>query len=80
MLSRLDLSPSERQVVVETLLSYLEDRSSIVKTLALQALADIAAGDATYRSQILELLEKLVESGTPAMQSRVRRLLKMHEP
>lgn len=79
MISRLALNASEHQAVIEILQSYLDDKSSIVKTFAMQALADIATGDATFRPQIIALLKNLVVSGTPAMQARGRRLLKSLE-
>jgi len=57
MLAPLPLTEAEEGTVVELLLSYTNDRSSIVKTMSMQALADIAlrsrrwaAGDqAAYR-------------------------------
>jgi HEAT repeat protein len=48
MIPRLCLTPAERQRAAAALHRYLEDRSSIVKTLALQALAEGEA--ATRRS------------------------------
>jgi len=43
MLARLPLSGTEETAVLDILLSYTNDRSAIVKTMAMQALADIAA-------------------------------------
>lgn len=42
---RLSLNRSERAAAVEILLSYLKDKSSLVKTFALQALAELAQRD-----------------------------------
>lgn len=42
MLPRLKLNDKEKRRVVDTLLTYFADSSSIVKTFAMQALADIA--------------------------------------
>lgn len=75
LFSRLELSAPERRRVVEILTEYLTDRSSIVKTFAMQALADIAAQDSELRTPITERLKKLTRTGTPAMKSRGRRLL-----
>ncbi len=76
MLPRLELSGPERAAAVKWLLAYLEDDSRIVKTMAMQALADLAQTDAALRPQVRALLEKLMVYGSPAMRSRGRKLLK----
>jgi hypothetical protein len=55
---------------------YLEDQSSIVRTFALQALADLSRNDAGLRSRVREILEESVATGTAAMRARARKLLK----
>lgn len=75
VLPRLKLRQKERQQVIEILLSYFSDRSSIVKTFAMQACADIARQSPNLRASILVRLRELTASGTPAMKSRGRRLL-----
>jgi HEAT repeat protein len=75
MLPRLELSAKERAEAVEILLGYLEDESRIVKTASMQALADLAAGDARLQEQAIPLLEELTRTGSPAMRSRGRKLL-----
>lgn len=75
LIPRLDLSAEERDVAVEILLGYLDDESRIVKTFSMQALADLAERDPGLQSQIIPLLKKLTETGSPAMKSRGRRLL-----
>jgi hypothetical protein len=75
MLPRLDLNADERAAAFSVLLGYLNDRSRIVKTFAMQALADLAEDDATLRPQVIEPLEDLIRTGSPAMQSRGRKLL-----
>jgi hypothetical protein len=75
LFSRLELNPPERRRVAEILTGYLTDRSSIVKTFAMQALADIAARDSELRAPIMERLKRMTRMGTPAMKSRGRRLL-----
>jgi len=76
MLPRLEWSDEERAAVVQILLGYLDDESKIVKTFAMQALADFAERDASLRPRVIQLLEELVETGSPAMKSRGRKLLK----
>ena len=75
MFSRLELGRDERRVVVEILLNYLGDKSRIVKTFSIQALADIAEVDSSFRLQVVDLIEELTRSGSPAVNSRARKLL-----
>jgi HEAT repeat protein len=75
LFSRLELSKAERRLVVSILSDYLKDESKIVKTFAMQALADIAEQDAELRAPIIKKLETLTRTGSPAMKSRGRKLL-----
>jgi len=75
MVPRLALNVKERQRAVSLLTSYLDDRSSIVKTFALQALADFAAQDHNIRPSVMETLRQAMRNGTPAMKARSRKLL-----
>ena len=75
MVPRLKLIPAEAQRVASQLTVYLEDRSSIVKTFALQGLWELAQQHASVRPLVLELLERAARSGTPAMRARSRKLL-----
>jgi len=75
MVPRLLLNAKERQIAISTLNTYLEDPSSIVKTFALQGLADLARHEPSIRSQVVELLREATRNGTPAMKARSRKLL-----
>ncbi|HKF53407.1 MAG TPA: hypothetical protein VKB26_13915, partial [Candidatus Acidoferrales bacterium] len=75
MVSRLELNARERQRAVALLQEYLEDRSSIVRTFALQGLADLAESDESIRPMVMEILREAVRSGTAAMKARSRKLL-----
>lgn len=75
LLPRLPWSEAERAQVVEILLTYLNDSSKIVKTFSMQALADLAGQDASLRPQVVKLLTEFTQTGSPAMQSRGRKLL-----
>jgi hypothetical protein len=75
ILPRLPLTPRERTVAIDIFFDYLKDRSSIVKTHAMQALADFAARDPKLKTKILPLLAELTEIGTAAMRARGRKLL-----
>lgn len=76
MIPRLALTARERALAVDILFDYLRDRSSIVKTFAMQGLASLAGTDSALRVRILPLLEELTEIGTPAMRARGRKLLR----
>jgi hypothetical protein len=75
VLPRLKLNQKDRERVVELLMSFFDDNSSIVKTFAMQALADIARQDPTFHSLILTHLRELTATGTPAMKARGQKLL-----
>lgn len=75
LFSRMALTAKERRVAVEILAEYLKDKSKIVKTFSMQALADIAAQDETLRRPLIKQLEKLTRTGSPAMQARGKKLL-----
>ncbi len=75
MIPRLRLTPQERQRAVERLKEYLQVRSSIVKTHALQGLWELAGADDELRSDVTEFLETASRNGTAAMKARARKLL-----
>jgi hypothetical protein len=74
MLPRLKLNRPELQHVVGILMEYFDDSSSIVKTLAMQALADFAHQAPALRQPVLLHLKELTLIGTPAMKARGRKL------
>jgi HEAT repeat protein len=76
MIPRLNLHRRERLQVVGILRRYLADRSSIVRTCALQALADLAAQDNSLVIQVEALLRNSLRNGTAAMKARSRKLLR----
>ena len=60
-----------------TILSaYLDGRSKIVVTFALQALADFAAADETLRSDAARLFRGFIKTGSPALKSRAKKCLR----
>jgi hypothetical protein len=76
---RLELTIPECRRVAWTLQSWLEDTSSIVKTCALQGLADLTSLDPSLQPVVLDLLRIHSRSGTPAMRARGRMLLRQLE-
>jgi hypothetical protein len=79
MLPRLHLSPAERQRAFRVLTEYLQDKSSIVKTFAIQGLFDLSVGDPGLRPQVEEVLRVSLRDGTAAMRARSRKLIKLME-
>ena len=75
MVPRVPLNATERQLAISALNTYLEDRSSIVKTFALQGLADLAQSDPDVRLEVKDILREATRNGTPAMKARGRKLL-----
>jgi hypothetical protein len=76
MVPRLELSKPETERAATALQRYLEDRSSIVKTFALQGLANLARQDSNLREPARRALEESLRTGTAAMKARARKLLK----
>jgi len=80
MLPRLDLDRSERRRAEALMRGYLDDKSRIAQTFALQALADLAIGDAALRRRLLPLIEQLARTGSPAVRARARKLIGALKP
>jgi hypothetical protein len=77
MLPRLKLSQKEKDGVISILRGYLEDRSSIVKVCAMQALAEFAVNDHGLVSSVKPVIERACRNGTPAMRARGRKLISL---
>jgi hypothetical protein len=75
LLPRLALTPPHRARAITILRGFLDDDSEIVRTCAMQALADLAEHDEQMRAWVRPLLAELTRTGTPAMRSRGRKLL-----
>jgi hypothetical protein len=71
----LALDPQQRTQALAILHGLLDDESRIVRTFAMQALADLAEHDERLRRRVLPLLAELTRAGTPAMRCRDRKLL-----
>jgi len=72
---RLILNDREREAAFSALNVYLKDRSSIVKTFALQGLADLAENEPSLQPRVIEILRGAIRNGTAAMKARSRKLL-----
>jgi hypothetical protein len=75
MFPRLKLTPPERQAVVNILLDFLNDESKIVQTFSMQAIADIARHDSSFRPLARKVIERRTRSGSPGIKDRGKRLL-----
>ncbi len=75
LFSRVEWTRAERTRLIAILQEYLKDKSSIVRTFAMQALGDIALKDAKLKPSIVKQLKDLTETGTPAMKARGKKLL-----
>ena len=76
LLSRLPLSTEETATVVKLLLSFTNDRSSIVRTMTMQALTDIALRRPHFLPEVKEHIQELSLIGSPAMKARGKKLLR----
>lgn len=75
VLPRLELSRRDCEIVVEVCRRYLQDKSRIVKTFAMQGLADLTKQDPRLTNSIRPLISSLTRTGSPSMKSRGRKLL-----
>lgn len=79
IITQLMLTRPECRRVADVLTGWLDDRSSIVKTCAMQGLAELTQQDKSMKDEVLDLLRDLTRSGTPAMRARGRQLVKQME-
>ncbi|MEX1139878.1 MAG: hypothetical protein WEB33_03755 [Bacteroidota bacterium] len=77
MMSRIEWNSRERVALITILEEYLRDRSSIVRTNAMQTLANLALQDKKLKGQIMKRLKDLTTAGTPAMKARGKKLLEV---
>jgi hypothetical protein len=75
MIPRLHLGQQERVRATDALRSFPGDRSSIVRTCAIQALVELSRGIPEMEADVIDLLERTCRNGTPAMKARSRNLL-----
>ena len=80
IMGRLPLTRPEARRVAVFLEPWLDDPSSVIKTAALQGLADMARIDPSLLPSVLDTLHIRGRSGTPAMRARTRHLLAALEP
>lgn len=79
MIPRIELTAQETERAAAVLRTWLEDRSSIVKTSAMHGLAGLCRWHPKLLPEVLDTLRLLSRSGTPAMRARGRILLRKLE-
>lgn len=72
---RLKYNESQENVIIESLKSYLVHNSKIVQVSAMESLATIAERNTSILNEVIEIITKHTETGSPAVQSRGRKLL-----
>ncbi|MES2393938.1 MAG: hypothetical protein V4555_20035 [Acidobacteriota bacterium] len=77
VLGRLPLKGADKALAVELMFERLSDVSGLNRTLAMQALMDFSVNDAALRSRVLPIVREALETGTPAMKARAKKLLKV---
>jgi hypothetical protein len=75
MIPRLKLTPKEAATVTDIFFDYLGDKSKIVVTFAMQALSDLTLKKGAASARLIWAIEKLTRTGSPAIQSRGKKLL-----
>ena len=80
LVPRLPLNATQRAQAAALLTTYLDDRSRIVQTFALQALADLADTDRALRDTVTALLHRMTAHESAAVRARARTLLARTEP
>ena len=77
MFSYIEISKKERDQIMDILFTYIyEEKSKIVKTFSMQTLANFAERDASIKPRILEFIEEIMKTGSPAIKSRGKTLIK----
>jgi HEAT repeat protein len=76
---RLDLTKSEERRIVGLLKKLLSHKSKIVRVSAMDALASFAERNETILKEVIEIIKAQMESGSPSIISRGRKLLQRLE-
>ena len=79
IIPRLSLSKNEKQELIKTFVSFLNNKSRILVTFSMQAMVDIADNDDQLKNAIYPIIKDLSETGSGAMRSRGRRLINQLE-
>lgn len=72
---RLEYTAEEEDQIIEILKRYLLHKSKIVRVSAMESLAIIAKKNCSILDEVIKTIIKQTENGSPAIQSRGRKLL-----
>ncbi len=75
VIGKLPLKGADKALAVELMFERLRDKSGLNRTMAMQALMDLSENDATLRARVVPIVIESLESGTPAMRARARKLM-----
>jgi len=75
VIGKLPLKGADKALAVELMFERLRDKSGLNRTMAMQALVDLSENDATLRARVVPIVMESLESGTPAMRARARKLM-----
>ena len=75
MLARIRLDAKDRSRAIALLERYLKDDSAIVVASAMSAIGDFCLEDHHLRRRMTPVLERLMNSGSPALQARGKKVL-----
>lgn len=76
---RLAYSPNEENEIIKALKRYLTHKSKIVRVSAMESLANIAERNRSILNEVIEIIKVQKATGSPALQSRGRKLLQRLE-
>jgi hypothetical protein len=76
VLGRLSLKARDRAVLVDWLFERLGDASSLTRTFTMQTLVNLSSNDPPLRRRVLPVVMRFNETGTAAMRTRARKLLR----
>ena len=76
MIPRLEYTSEEEEDIIDALNRYLAHKSKIVRVSALEALTDLAEKNQRIVKEVINTIRLHVETGSPAVQARGRKLLK----
>lgn len=76
---RLECTVNEENEIIEALKKYLLHKSKIVRVGAMQSLAIFAERKSSILNEVIEIIRVQKETGSPAVQSRGRKLLQQLE-
>jgi HEAT repeat protein len=76
---RLEYTANEENLIIKALKSYLSHKSKIVRVSAIESLAIFAERNSSILNEVIDVIKNQIETGSPAVQVRGRKLLQRLE-